>query len=208
VSGSHRSGGLYRVLEFSRAYEGCQRLLGGRAARDRFVREFVRPEPGARILDVGCGTGSLLDHLPADVDYVGYDPNERYLATARERYGERGRFFQARVGESLPLEASSFDLVVAKALVHHLDDDEANHLFRSARAHLRPGGALVTIDPVFHDHQSRFARALISRDRGCGVRTPEGYRCLLEAHFERLQGWLLTDQLRIPYSHYVQRALR
>lgn len=204
---THRAGGWYRVLEFTGVYELCQRALGGKAARGRFVREFVRPEPGARILDVGCGTGSLLDHLPRDVEYVGYDLNPRYIAAARERYGDRGRFLQARVGDPLPLEHGVFDLVVAKAILHHLDDDEAHQLLASARLQLRSGGALVTVDPAFHDAQSLVARALISLDRGRSVRTPEGYRQLVTAHFETVEGRLLTDQLLVPYSHYVQRAL-
>jgi len=205
---THRTAGWYRVLELSGVYELCQRALGGRAARDRFVREFVRPEPGVRILDVGCGAGSLLDHLPRSVEYVGYDLNPRYIAAARERYGDRGRFFQARVGDPLPLEHGAFDLVVAKAILHHLDDQEADQLIATARLQLRPGGALVTIDPVFHESQSLVARALISRDRGRSVRTPEGYRQLVTAHFESLEDHLLTDQLIVPYSHFVQRALR
>lgn len=205
---THRTAGWYRVLEFTGVYDLCQRALGGRAARGRFVRDFVRPEPGARVLDVGCGTGSLLDHLPRDVEYVGYDLNPRYIAAARERYGGRGRFFQARVGDPLPLENGVFDLVVAKAILHHLGDDEAHQLIASARLQLRPGGALVTIDPAFHDLQSLVARALISLDRGRSVRTPEGYRQLVTAHFEIMEDHLLTDQLIVPYSHYVQRALR
>lgn len=204
----HRTAGWYRILELSGIYELLQRALGARAARERFVQEFVRPQPGDRILDVACGTGSLLDHLPPDIRYVGYDFNERYIATARERYADRGRFLQARVGDPLPLEPGSFDLVVAKAILHHLDEGEAEELLRSAHRQLRPGGALVTVDPVFHAGQSRLARALISRDRGRNVRTPKGYRLLTAAHFRSVDGHLLTDRLVLPYSHYVQRAVR
>lgn len=205
---THRTAGLYRVLELSGVYELLQRALGARGARERFVQEFVRPESGDRILDVGCGTGSLLDHLPWDIEYVGYDLNERYIASARERYGDRGRFLQACVGDPLPLDPGTFDLVVAKAILHHLDDDEADELLRSTHRQLRPGGALVTVDPVFHEGQSWLARALISRDRGRNVRTPEGYRSLAATYFESPEGHLLTDRLVLPYSHYVQRAVR
>lgn len=206
---SHLTRGLYRLLEYSGVYERLQSILGGGgAARGRFVQDFVRPSSGARILDIGCGTGSLLHHLPAEVRYVGYDLNERYIATARERYGERGRFFCARVGEDVLEPDAVFDIVIAKAILHHLNDEEAEQLVSSAHAHVRPGGALVTIDPVYHEGQSRIARAIISRDRGRGVRTPDGYRRFLERLFTQVEGTLVTDLLVVPYSHWVMRAFK
>src|SRR4029077_4323462 len=83
---SHRSTGLYRIFESAAVYERFQRLLGSDAARRRFVLDFLRPCPGARILDIGCGTGAILDHLPPNVDYVGYDLNPRYIEDARRRH--------------------------------------------------------------------------------------------------------------------------
>lgn len=199
------SKGLYRLMERAGVYERFQRALGARAARQRFVAEFLRPFPGARILDIGCGTGSLLDDLPPDVDYAGYDLNPRYIAEAERRYGSRGRFFQARVGEQPPF-AESFDLVVAKGVLHHLSDSDAGRLIRDAHGHLREGGCLVTSDPVFHPGQSRIARFLISRDRGRRVRTPEGYRALLTACFSEIEERLVTDLLTVPYSHFMLRS--
>ena len=189
-------------------YERLQRLLGARAARQRFVEEFLRSAPGARLLDIGCGTASLLDHLAADIEYVGYDLNPSYIAAAERRYGNRGRFFCARLGEErpLPIKEGCFDLVVAKAILHHLSDADAGRLIRDAIGHLRQGGYLVTSDPVFHPGQSRIARFLISRDRGRRVRTPEGYRALVAAHFSEIEERLVTDLLAVPYSHFILRA--
>lgn len=199
------SSGLYRLMERAGVYEGFQKALGARAARRRFVGEFLRPSSGARILDIGCGTGSLLDDLPADVEYAGYDLNPAYIAEAERRYGSRGRFFHARVGEE-PALSESFDLVVAKGVLHHLSDSDAGRLIRDAHGHLREGGCLVTSDPVFHPGQSPIARFLISRDRGRRVRTPEGYRALLAACFSEIEERLVTDLLTVPYSHFILRA--
>ncbi len=201
------SHGIYRLLERAGLYEWFQRLLGAQAVRQRFVEERLRPFPGARLLDIGCGTGSLLDHLPPDVDYAGYDPNPSYIAAAERRYGSRGQFFCARVGDEPPL-AGGFDLVVAKGVLHHLSDADADRLVRNARAHLREGGWLVTADPVLHPGQSRIARFLVSRDRGRQVRSPEGYRALVAPYFSEIETSLVTDRLAIPYSHFLMRARR
>lgn len=206
---AHRSRGLYRLLEPAAAYEGLQRLLGAGQARRRFVEEILRPRPGDRLLDIGCGAGGLLDALPEGVSYAGYDLNPRYIEAARRRHGARGEFHQARAGQPPEeLLGGTFDLVVAKSILHHLDDCEAEELMAVAGRALRPGGVLVTIDPVFHPGQSPIAHWVISRDRGARVRTPEGYRALVAGRFEVQESGVLTDLTRIPYSHFYLRAAR
>jgi 2-polyprenyl-3-methyl-5-hydroxy-6-metoxy-1,4-benzoquinol methylase len=202
---SHRSSGIFRIFETAAVYERVQRLIGGEAGRRRFEREFVRPAPGARILDIGCGTGAVVEHLPAGVDYVGYDFNPRYIEEARRRFAGRGRFYCGRVEEA-PQEAEGYDLVLAMAILHHLEDAQADGLVESARAQLRPGGCLVTLDPVRHPGQSALTRLLLALDRGRRVRTPEEYRGLAAARFASVDSTLLTDLNRIPYSHFVMRA--
>lgn len=204
---SHRTFGLYAILERPRAYERLQSLLGGREARRRFVDDFVRPFAGARLLDVGCGTGALVDFLPHNVSYVGCDLNPAYIAEARVRHGDRGAFSVARAGDELPeLAPASFDFVVALALLHHLDDAEAAVLLRSAYRLLRPGGVFVSIDGTLHERQPWIARAMAKLDRGGSVRTPEAYRRLVEEQFGNVEGTLVTDLLPIPYSHFVMRG--
>ena len=204
---NHRLTAIYRILERPRVYDRVQELLGARGARKRFVDEILRPFSGASVLDIGCGTGSLLDCLPADVEYVGFDSNRAYIDAAIRRYGDRGRFFCARLGEQPEsLAENGFDFVVASALLHHLSDEDAHQLLAAARRYLESGGAFVSTDATRHHGQSFIARILVSLDRGTAVRTPESYRRLVEAHFEDIETWLLTDMLPVPYSHFVIRA--
>jgi SAM-dependent methyltransferase len=201
---AHRSSGLHRVLDRPRVYERFQRLLGAHAARRRLVDEFLRPYEGARLLDVGCGTGSLLDYLPRGVDYVGFDLNAAYIAEARTRYAGRGSFFCARVGgETVD---GTFDFVVAKSLLHHLSDQDAHSLLATAGGLLRDGGVFFSSDPVRHQDQPLLARMLVALDRGRNVRWPEAYAELVRAHFPAVETTLMTDLLPIPYSHFVMRA--
>ena len=206
---SHRTSGLYRFLEVPALYEGLQRLLGAHAARKLFVARFLRPASGMRILDIGCGPGHTLDYLPSDVAYTGYDLNASYIEAARRRYGERARFLHARVGEEpAEIEASSFDLVIAKGILHHLNDDEAHQLLRAAFRYLRPGGFFVSLDGVRHEGQKMLSRLIISLDRGGAVRDPDGYERLARAHTAAVEGALITDWLAVPYSYYIMRAQR
>lgn len=204
---SHRRGGLFRVLERPAAYLALQNVVGGERARKRFVDEYVRPFSRASVLDAGCGTGTLLDYLPPDVDYVGFDLNPAYVEAAIARHGARGRFFCARAGDVVEGEPQ-FDLVVALALLHHLDDASANAFLAEAARVLRPSGAFVSIDAVFHAGQGAISRLLAMADRGGGVRTPDAYRALIAGHFDEVDDRVTRDLLRVPYSHYIARASR
>ena len=159
------------------------------------------------MLDVGCGPGSLLDDLPAGVEYVGFDINAAYIDMARQWYGGRGTFFCAAVnGDSAPAGGASFDFVVIKSVLHHLGDEDAQRLVATVRGLLRPGGVLVSSDNVFYEGQPWISKALTALDRGGAVRTPEGYRRLLAPHFAEIETWLVTDTLPIPYAHFIMRA--
>jgi 2-polyprenyl-3-methyl-5-hydroxy-6-metoxy-1,4-benzoquinol methylase len=205
---THHDTGVHKILDRPGVYERVQRLLGARAARRRLATEFLRPFAGARLLDVGCGTGSLLDSLPEEVDYVGFDLNPAYIEAAQKKYSHRrARFYCARAGVGAEgLEERTFDLVVAKSLLHHLDDSEAHQLLETARRLLRAGGAFFSSDPVRHEGQALVAKVLLALDRGRSIRTPDAYRALASAHFATIETTLLTDLLPIPYSHFVMRA--
>jgi SAM-dependent methyltransferase len=195
-------GGLRGILSSPRMFNLLQTLVGAGGLRSRYVREFIHPAPGARILDIGCGTGAILDHLPEGIDYEGYDLAPEYIEYAQRRYAGRGRFFCERVSRLTIREPHRFDIVLASALLHHLGDEEAKDLFRVAALSLKPGGVLITYDNVYVDGQSRLARYFISRDRGRHVRTPAEYEALARAVFARVETSTRHDLLRIPYTHF------
>ena len=96
---------------------GYQRFMGRWSARlaPSFIR-FAGVEDGERVLDVGCGTGSLSSALllagPA-IQVVGVDPVPAYVAFARQAVGDPRAEFQTSGVEQLPFPEAAFDAVLA-----------------------------------------------------------------------------------------------
>jgi SAM-dependent methyltransferase len=198
--------GLRSVLGIARVFELFKSFVNRPERYRWFVQEHVGARDGERLLDIGCGTADVLDHLPSGVDYVGFDLNPRYIEVARQRRGHRGRFYCERVDAEHRFDDHTFDVVLALGVLHHLDDDEAVELFRLAARCLRPGGRLVTIDGCYRDGQPAIARYLLSRDRGRNVRTEPGYTELASRVFGRVEATLFDDLLRFPYTHLSLRC--
>ena len=102
-----------------------ERLLGVGALHGELIAE-ARLAPGQRVLDVGCGTGSLAVRIRREnptVEVVGLDPDPKALAIARrkaERAGIAVRFEQG-YGDALPFQDATFDRVTSSLMFHHLD---------------------------------------------------------------------------------------
>lgn len=189
-----------QLLGFAPVYRLWSRLISSDSRSRRFVAEDLGITEGMKILDIGCGPADMLHHYPP-VDYHGFDAEPRYIEEARRRHGNRGTFHAGLVEEHNLPDPGSYDRVTAIGVLHHLDDAQAQSLFRLAQQALRPGGRLITIDGVFIDGQNPVARWLISRDRGEHVRTRDAYQSLAEQAFADVQVTIRTDLLRIPYTH-------
>ena len=101
------------------------------------VFELLNPQPGERILDVGCGEGSLTEKIAAaGADVVGIDMSEEMVAAARAR-GLDARLIDA---ERLPFERE-FDAVFSNAALHWVRDHDA--MLAGVHRALRPGGRFV-----------------------------------------------------------------
>lgn len=198
---------LRPILNRSFFYEFYHQLIGADYRSRVLVDEYIRPQPGERILDIGCGPGNLLPYFPP-CRYLGVDANPEYIAKARKRYGDRAEFVEQRVSHHTVQQLGEFDIVLALGVVHHLDDAEAEDLFRLGHAALRPGGRMITHDGCYTDNQSAATRYVLSRDRGQFVRRREQYVELASKWLTVVRTELREDLLRIPFTHLVMECRR
>ena len=198
---------LNNVLGLSIAYRAFGSAVGASKGRRAYVSQYIRPRAGDRILDIGCGPGDILEALP-HVTYHGFDSNAAYVAAATQRFGSRATFAVRRVSPELVGQYVDFDIVLATGVIHHLDDEQAHALFAIAKAALRPGGVLVTLDGCYAQGQSRLAKAFLDFDRGQFVRTEDEYLRLATATFTDVAHHKCSDLLRIPYTHLIMRCMK
>jgi len=103
-------------------------------------------QPGARVLDVGCGTGALLAALAeriANARLVGVDLSWEMLAVARRRSCEQAKLARG-FAECLPFGDEKFDAVVCTSVLHFVREPLA--ALREMRRVLRRGGLLLLTD--------------------------------------------------------------
>ena len=206
-----RSFDLRRVLDCPLAYDVCIGLFGVRASRKQIVDTVVRPVPGMRLLDVGCGTGAILDFLPAEIEYVGYDIDPHYIEAAQRKYGTRARFFCASVSDAAARMTGTnpFDVAVVLGVLHHLDDGEIALLMDDIDMLLKPGGALITgSDPFWSREQTWLERFIVSQDRGTHVRTIDAYRSLIGRRFTVADTQVVRGSSLLPCSGVAIRAIK
>jgi cyclopropane fatty-acyl-phospholipid synthase-like methyltransferase len=110
------------------------------------VHALVDPEPGERVLDLGCAAGAVSHFLSGyGCRTVGVDAEPLAVDKARELFPDL-QFQLANVAR-LPFQDGAFDKAVAADLVEHLDDETFRTMLIETRRVLRPGGTLSIYTP-------------------------------------------------------------
>jgi len=142
---------------------------------DRAVRR-VLPRRRLRLVDIGCGTGTVLSALGDLGETVGIEANDTLLAVAR------ASGLDARKGalpDALPVAPGWADVVLLLDVIEHLDDDAA--ALRGVHRVLARGGVLVVTVPAYpwlwsgHDAVLGHRRRYVARSLR-GLLESAGYR--------------------------------
>ncbi|HRN82837.1 MAG TPA: class I SAM-dependent methyltransferase [Nitrosomonas europaea] len=197
--------GIRAMLSVPVIYDALQNVMGARRVRRELVDEFIRPDAGCRVLDLGCGTADILKFLPNTIEYWGYDISPEYIDAAKATFGTRGHFGCGLLSETDLANLPKFDRVLAIGVLHHLNDEEVQEFFALAKQALNSSGRVVTIDPCLVAEQNPIARFLILRDRGQNVRCSQGYTSLAQENFENVKG-TLRHRSWIPYTHWIMEC--
>lgn len=117
-----------RVVEYSMS------LRGGCATK-------FESRPCAMVVDVGCGSGQSTPMYASFSDKIlGLDPSEEQIKKARQQNGMENIEYKVAIGESVPLQDESADIICCAQSVHWLD---YNKFLKECSRVLKPQGSLA-----------------------------------------------------------------
>lgn len=123
--------------------------IEGDSAFYAFTAALLPAEKGARVLDLGCGTGLELEEyfrMNPDASVTGIDLSEAMLNALKEKFPDRkirlicGSYFD------VPLGGGTYDAAVSVESLHHFPAEQKEALYRTVHAALKAGGCFVLTD--------------------------------------------------------------
>jgi ubiquinone/menaquinone biosynthesis C-methylase UbiE len=134
---------------FTRFYDTIVALTMREATfRGRLLAQILDGlAPGAAVVDVGCGTGTLAIALATGgAEVIGVDGDPEVLALAHAKPGAEAVQWRKGLATALPLPGAGADRVVMSLLLHHLEAGAKRTALAEASRVLRPGGRLHVAD--------------------------------------------------------------
>jgi demethylmenaquinone methyltransferase/2-methoxy-6-polyprenyl-1,4-benzoquinol methylase/phosphoethanolamine N-methyltransferase len=159
------------TIHWASQYDLLSGLLGMGVNRrnSRMVIELAKVNPGDKVLDVGCGTGSLTltaqSYSGPSGKVYGIDAAPEMIEVAKKKASRAGVEVDFDVGliEKLAFPDATFDVVINRLAIHHLPDDLKRKGFTEILRVLKPGGHLLIADftPPANPVLNHIASALV-----------------------------------------------
>ncbi len=129
---------------------GCILLGFGSGFRHRIIQD-LNLSGTEKILDAGCGTGTLLimlKNLYPSIITEGLDPDEKALKIAikKSKKSHTNIIFHCSTMDNMPFESSSFDIVVSSLTFHHIQQDDKLASLKECYRILKPQGRMLLVD--------------------------------------------------------------
>ena len=173
------------------------------APEHRWIRDKLGDLRGKKILDLGCGAGeAAVWFAKQGADVTASDLSPEFLNLVERvatLHGVRVHTHRADA-DHLGLPPNTFDVVYAGNVLHHVDTEQT---LRTIRDVLKPGGVLVSWDPLRHNPVINVYRRMAA-----GVRTPDEHPLdvndlnLFRKYFARVEAgwfWLFTLYLFLHF---------
>lgn len=168
-----------RVKREKESYDSGDVLEESRRLQSRFHHVFVSPNTqraeryfhaavkksvkAKDLLDYGCSNGWMVEQYAelGAASITGIDISETGIAQAIQRYGHLAKFY---VGDAhnVPFPDESFDVVVGRSILHHLDFERA---LQEITRILRPGGRAIFIEPLGDNPAGKLIRCMTPKAR-------------------------------------------
>lgn len=111
------------------------------------IKRIIQANKDVNILDIGCGTGIMLEYLKEFGTIQGLDFSEEAVNYSALRLGDRVSIKLGNLSDNLPFENKNFDLITLLDVIEHLDND--TDTLKKAWHLLKEGGILICTVPAY-----------------------------------------------------------
>jgi SAM-dependent methyltransferase len=202
---------MYKILELSSVYDNIQKLLGYERYQSKIYNNYIKEnlKSSSKVLDLGCGTSSIVKHFNEINFYLGIDNNKDYLSKAENNLREKKI---TSLLLNLDLERHQIDKVVSErgfnlillfGVMHHIPDNELLSLLENIKKLAGNECRLITADPAIYKAQNYIPKIIAKLDRGRYVRSPDEYRNILKKATNIVKDDLILSDMLIPSEAFV-----
>jgi ubiquinone/menaquinone biosynthesis C-methylase UbiE len=174
------------------------------------VSRLSKAPRGAKVLDIGCGTGRFALPLAEKLGFkvTGADLFKEMLAKAQEKDTSHLVTWEVQDAQSLTYPDSTFDVVFMSHLLHHCDDPDKvlRECYRVLKA---PGVVLVrygALEQIEHDAEHTFFPEALAIDKARVFTFARMDTCLKQAGFTKLKPETITQRYYATGYDYLKVA--
>ncbi len=109
------------------------------------ISQYVSLNKSASILDIGCGSGLMLNALEKLGSTTGMDMSDEAIMFSKEIF--KGPIEQGYLPNNIPFESNQFNLITALDIIEHIEDDIAS--LKSIRTMLKQNGRAIITVPAY-----------------------------------------------------------
>jgi len=156
----------------------------------KYIARLMGGEFSGKVLDFGCGIGSLLDHLSKALPEIilhGYDISNACLEAINPAHLEKGLFTS-----DMERLDPDYDLIIMAGVIHHISEPERVSTLRALKKHMRRGGRLV----IFEHNPANFLTLRVVE------RCPFDTDAVL-ARMSETRGYFESAGMRVLKSDYI-----
>jgi len=137
------------IKKYDRTASNYDNTVDGRytAKVKKLLIKHILVNDGDKVLDVGCGSGDLIDSINqlADMNAYGIDISPQMITECKRKYQDIK--FSVSNGETIDFDDNYFDVVVICCVLHHLNNPQ--NFFKEAHRILKPNGKLIVAEPNY-----------------------------------------------------------
>lgn len=178
--------GVRSILKHGWIYRLAQSFFREKKSKQYIIDHYLTDLSGDMVLlDMGCGAGNFAYFIPRDTNYIGFDPNENYIATARNHFSSNVRF-KFCTGTAVSRQVNdqvadaSVDYALVHGVLHHLSDTQIIQMYNMAARVLKPAAKMISLEPVWYDGQSTLNKNVMQLDRGKNIKNQSSWLAMAD----------------------------